>query len=206
MRGGDRTVAHPATADGLTGARSFDVLATVRRWTADLALKLLPETNQPRVEVLAGSVIVSPHATFNHQVVQLELAVRLRSAAKAVGLTAIHEINVTSGEDLFIPDLAVVRGRQHGRVAVDIADAVLLGEITSRGNRRKDVIDRRREYADAGVPWFLLVDLQADAATLILNRLVEGAYQEVARAIPGELFRMSEPFAFEVDPAELLES
>ena len=31
----------------------------VQRWTAQLALELLPETNGPKVEVFGGSVIVS---------------------------------------------------------------------------------------------------------------------------------------------------
>lgn len=197
---------HPATADGLTGARSFDVLGQVRRWTAKLALELLPETNQPKVEVFAGSVIVSPHATFDHQDVQFELVSRMRRPAKMAGLKAIGEINVISGDDLYIPDLAVVRGNQGGRVAVAISDAVLLGEITSPGNRRKDVIDRRREYAEAGVEWFLLVELRNRKPALILHGLKGDVYAEVIKAAPGERFVMTEPFAFEVDPAELLDS
>ena len=197
---------HPATADKPAGERSFDALRTVRRWTARLALELLPETNQPKVEIIDGSVIVSPHATFDHQDVQFELVSRMRRPARSVGLKAIHEINVISGDDLYIPDLAVVRGDQGGRVAVAIADAVLLGEITSPGNRRKDVIDRRREYAEAGVEWFLLVELRDRRPILILHRLRDGAYVEVTRAQRGESFAMTEPFVFEVDPAELLDS
>ncbi|TDC83506.1 hypothetical protein E1193_08655 [Micromonospora sp. KC606] len=58
---------------------SFDVLRWHDEpWTAQLALDLLPETNGPKVEVLSGSVIVTPHAGIDHQNAELDLAHLLR--------------------------------------------------------------------------------------------------------------------------------
>ncbi|MGR6317858.1 Uma2 family endonuclease [Micromonospora soli] len=75
----------------------------------------------------------------------------------------------------------------------------------SPGNRRKDVIDRPREYAAADVPFFLRVDLRNRVAALALYELVEGEYRPLSAAAAGPTFVMKQPFEFSVDPAELLD-
>ncbi|MFE9205859.1 Uma2 family endonuclease [Micromonospora sp. NPDC007230] len=188
------------------GEPSFDVLRWHDEpWTAQLALELLPETNGPKVEVLSGSVIVTPHAGIDHQSVERELPYLLHRAARRAGLWVYPEINLVSGKDLFIPDIAVLRTSGGGRSAVDIRQAVLLGEIVSPGNRRKDVIDRPREYAAAGVPFFLRVDLRNRVPAMALYELVEGEYRPLAAAAAGSTFVMNQPFEFSVDPADLLD-
>ncbi|MEO3780008.1 Uma2 family endonuclease [Micromonospora sp. B11E3] len=185
---------------------SFDALRWHDEpWTARLALDLLPETNGPKVEVLSGSVIVTPHAGIDHQSVERELPYLLHRAARRAGLWVYPEINLISGKDLFIPDIAVLRASGGGRSAVDVSQVVLLGEIVSPGNRRKDVIDRPREYAAAGVPFFLRVDLRNRVPTLALFELVEGEYRPLAAAAAGTTFVMTRPFEFSVDPADLLD-
>ncbi|MFI2711730.1 Uma2 family endonuclease [Micromonospora sp. NPDC018662] len=185
---------------------SFDVLRWHDEpWTAQLALDLLPETNGPKVEVLSGSVIVTPHAGIDHQSVERELPYLLHRAARRAGLWVYPEINLMSGKDLFIPDIAVLRSSGGGRSAVDIGQAVLLGEIVSPGNRRKDVIDRPREYAAAGVPYFLRVDLRNRVPALVLYELADGEYRPLAAAAAGTMFVMRQPFEFSLDPADLLD-
>src|SRR3954471_1866325 len=117
-------------------------------WTAQLALDLLPHDNVPKVEIFRGSVIVTPHAGFDHQAAEIELVSALRRAARRAGLWTYPECNIVSDDDLFIPDFAVLRRSGGGRTYMPIAAALLLGEIVSR-DRRKDVIDRPREYAGA---------------------------------------------------------
>jgi Uma2 family endonuclease len=188
------------------GEPSFDVLRWHDEpWTAQLALDLLPETNGPKVEVLSGSVIVTPHAGFDHQNAELDLAYLLKQAARRAKLWLYHEVNIISGDDLFIPDIAVLRSSGGGRVAMDIAEAVLLGEIVSPGNRRKDVIDRPREYAAAGVPFFLRVDLRNRVPTIALFELLDGEYRPLSAAAAGTTFVVSVPFEFSMDPADLLD-
>lgn len=184
---------------------SFDILGTLNvPWTAQLALDLLPENNGPKVEVVRGSVVVTPHANYDHQDIELELTYRLKQAAREVGLWTYLEVNIVSGDDLFIPDLVVLRRSGGGQRTMPISEAVLLGEIVSAGNRRKDLIDRPREYADAGVPYFLRIDFRNRVPGLVLHRLVNGAYQPAVAAAAGGTFAMTDPFPFSVDPAELL--
>ncbi|SCL33692.1 Putative restriction endonuclease [Micromonospora pallida] len=185
---------------------SFDALCWHNGpWTAALALELLPETNGPKAEVLNGNVIVTPHAGVDHQSVERELPYLLKQAARRAGLWVYHAVNITSGTDLFIPDFVVLTVSGGGRRTMPISDAVLLGEIVSPGNRRKDVIDRPREYAAAGVPFFLRVDLRNRVPTLALYELVEGEYRPLAAAAAGTTFQMVRPFEFAIDPATLLD-
>ena len=85
-----------------------------------------------------------------------------------------------------------------------ISDAVLLGEIISPGDARKDVIDRPREYAAAGVPFYLRVDCRERVPTLTLHELAGGTYRAVVSAT-GVAFAMRDPFVFTIDPGELLD-
>ena len=75
----------------------------------------------------------------------------------------------------------------------------------SPGNRRKDVIDRPREYAAAGVPYFLRVDLRNRVPALALFELVDDDYRPLAAAAAGTTFVMRQPFEFSIDPADLLD-
>jgi Uma2 family endonuclease len=184
---------------------SFDVLGSFNQpWTAQLALDLLPEHNGPKVEVIRGSVVVTPHAGYDHQDIEVELCYRLKQAAGGVGLWTYSEVNIVSGDDLFIPDMVVLRRSGGGRSTMPIAEAVLLGEILSSGSRRKDLMDRPREYAEAGVPFFLRVDFRNRLPGLVLHKLVNGDYQPVVAAAAGGIFAMTEPFEFSIDPAQLL--
>jgi Uma2 family endonuclease len=174
-------------------------------WNAALALELLPETNGPRIEVYGGSVIVAPHAGVDHQNIERNLGYLLHQAARPAGLRAYPEINIISGSDLFIPDVSVVRTSGAGRRTMDISEAVLLVEIVSEQSRRKDLIDRPVEYAAAGVPWFMRVDLRNRVPAIVLHQLLDGRYEPLAAAAAGSTFTMKEPFAFTVDPADLLD-
>jgi Putative restriction endonuclease len=182
---------------------SFELLGTrAQPWTAQSALDLLPETSWPRVEVIGGSVVVTPHAGYDHQYVEMKLSSRMSDAAEPVGLWVYPEVNIVSGDDLFIPDFVVLRRPAGGRKAMPISDAVLLGEIMSSGSRRKDLVDRPRGYAEAGVPWFLRVDFRDRVPVLVLHRLVGGSYQPVASG--DRVFTMTDPFVFSIDPADLV--
>jgi hypothetical protein len=55
----------------------------------------------------------------------------------SIGLWAYPECNIVRGEDLFIPDFAVLRRSGRGQIAMPISDALLLGEIVSQAVGRR---------------------------------------------------------------------
>ncbi|MBM2617636.1 Uma2 family endonuclease [Actinoplanes sp. LDG1-06] len=186
---------------------SFDLLGKLDQpWTAQMAIDLLPENNGPKVEVFRGSVIVTPHAGYDHQAAERQLSFLLHKAARAARMWAYPEVNVVSGDDLFIPDFAVLRRSGRGHVTMPISEVVLIGEIVSTGSRRKDVIDRPREYAAGGVPFYLRVEFRNQVPSLVLHRLIDGDYRPIVAAAAGTTFTMSDPFAFAIDPADLMDS
>ena len=206
MEGGVNAMAQPERDDipeDPTFAGGF--LTPVDRWTGELAMKLLPQTNGPKVEIFRGSVVVSPHAGVDHQIVAAELISRLRPAARAAGFRAYPEVNVIYGDELYIPDLSVFRKSGASQASMDIADAVMLVEIVSDDYRRKDVIDRPRVYAEAGVPWFMRVEFRRRVPTVVLHELIDGEYRPALACAAGTKFDMAEPFPFSIDPGELLD-
>jgi Uma2 family endonuclease len=77
---------------------------------------------------------------------------------------------------------------------------LLLVEITSPGNFRQDRIAKHGDYAAAGIPFYLRVDLENgyEALEATVFRLADGEYREGARSVGGVL-RSSVPWPFEAD-------
>jgi Uma2 family endonuclease len=79
-------------------------------------------------------------------------------------------------------------------------DMLLLAEITSPGNFRQDRIAKHGDYAAAGIPFYLRVDLEngIEALEATVYQLVDGEYREAARSVDGVL-RSARPWPFEAD-------
>jgi hypothetical protein len=180
---------------------SVSVPVSIARWTAQLSLELLPETNRPRAEVYRGCLIISPHDEIDHQTILAELTGRLHAAARRAGCWAYPKVNVVVGDDLFIPDIVVSRRSGAGQPAISGADVLMVVEI----GHEVEALDRPRVYAEAKVPWYMRVDFRRRVPTIVLHELVDGAYEPVLACAAGTTFAMSEPFAFSIDPAELLD-
>ncbi|BCJ54750.1 hypothetical protein Asp14428_62250 [Actinoplanes sp. NBRC 14428] len=84
---------------------------------------------------------------------------------------------MVSRDDLFVPDLVVLRRSGRGRKSMPIGE----------------------------VPYFLRIDLRDRGPSLVLHELADGEYVPVVAAAGGGTFAMREPFAFEIDPADLLD-
>ncbi|WP_226346390.1 Uma2 family endonuclease [Agilicoccus flavus] len=76
------------------------------------------------------------------------------------------------------PDLAVVRrGVDPTHHRVTPSDIALVVEVISPGSVETDAITKRAEYARAGIPAYLLVDVRGPRPTVVLfDRIVDGAY------------------------------
>ena len=79
-------------------------------------------------------------------------------------------------------------------------------EVVSPSSRQRDRIEKWRAYARLGIPNYMLVELSDNGSPCVYyQKLVEGKYQLVDRARPGEILRIEEPIAIEFDPAGLVE-
>ncbi|MER7758778.1 Uma2 family endonuclease [Streptomyces sp. NPDC097619] len=86
---------------------------------------------------------------------------------------------------------------------VDAAEALLIVEITSKGNAEDDRKKKLWAYAHAPVPVYLLVDrFDPTGPTVTLYTGPEnGAYKHAERAAFGDPLVLPEPFSLEVDSA-----
>jgi len=161
-------------------------------WTVD-ELLALPEDNGQRLELVDGAVIVSPAPTRRHQRLQHWLAFHLQTVLPR-GLAVEPGINVVLGESrLLIPDLAVTTTPGANGVYAAGSEVMIAVEITSPSSRTYDRVLKRQLYADAGVPYYLVVEAGPDVPVAVLYSFTEGGYVEAARSHDGVL-KMGSPF------------
>ena len=112
-----------------------------------------------------------------------ELFVQLRSAA-AENLRVVQDIDVdlelgaadepgsSRRPDLIVVDQSAVEcARTEGRM-FRASEVLLVIEIVSPASRRTDHVHKRRDYADAGIPHYWIVDID-DPVSLVACFLTE---------------------------------
>ena len=75
-------------------------------------------------------------------------------------------------------------------------------EVVSPSNPAADRVLKMHYYAQAGIPWYLLVDPEPEIM-LTLYRAEGDKYIEVAGGVPGEPITLTEPVQITLDPADL---
>ncbi|SBT51863.1 Uma2 family endonuclease [Micromonospora auratinigra] len=159
--------------------------------------------SRSRIELLDGSLIVSPAPSKRHQMVSWNLVDNLRPAVRPHGLLVFEAVNVRLGANrIVIPDVVVADTDDEGTV-VEAGEVRLICEIVSPGNAAADRLVKMQLYAIARIPWYLLVEQDGDSHSLRLHRLDGGHYVEDRVAKAGETLTVSDPFRWAIDPASL---
>ncbi|HYS34803.1 MAG TPA: Uma2 family endonuclease, partial [Pseudonocardiaceae bacterium] len=166
-------------------------------WTLDEVLAL-PEDQGYRLELVDGLIIISPCPTSGHQraLQRLQVAFGRASPAEFEPLPGINV--VLNRQRLLIPDLVVTTVPGLDAVYCEGNDVLLAAEIISTWSRTYDLALKHQLYAEAGVPFFLIIDSTADPVSAICYELRSGEYQESARSDDGFL-TMTRPFPVTVD-------
>ncbi|MGH3738540.1 MAG: Uma2 family endonuclease [Micromonosporaceae bacterium] len=170
-------------------------------WTEE-AYFALGETRD-RIELFDGSLIVTPAPSGRHQYASHRLANSLEDAAEAAGLDVVEAVNVRLATGrVFIPDLVLVPDLD--RSTFEASEVPLICEIVSPSNAGHDRVLKFHLYAEAGIPWYLLVEPDGDTFALTLYRLDGRDYVPHTVAKGGQPLTMTEPIAVTIDPARLL--
>jgi Uma2 family endonuclease len=160
-------------------------------------LEAMPEDGR-RYELIGGAIVMTPAPSTVHQHTLLELAVLLRGECPVGYRVFIAPTDLDlPGEQRVQPDLVVA---PEGSVSIERlrTPVLLVAEIVSPGSRTHDRITKRAVYAEAGIPHYWLVDLEAES--IVLLRLAGAAYETVAE---GPEVRSTEPVAVELSIAAL---
>lgn len=171
-------------------------------WTEEEYLKL--PSDGPKVELVGGSLLASPAPGKPHQRIVRRLATLMESAGLP-DLVTETEINVRIAEDvILIPDIVVTSETDDKVIVHDAAHVRMVVEVRSPSNQGQKWIKKYALYAQAGIPWFMVVEMDDERhLTMILQRLEGGTYLEAARARCGEKLKLPDPFP-SIDPADLL--
>ncbi|WP_232050039.1 Uma2 family endonuclease [Actinoplanes sp. OR16] len=175
-------------------------------WTEENFFALGETPN--KIELVDGSLWVSPSPNGPHQDISLQLGIALKPAARTLGLRVRLDLDVRLQPGTILrPDLIVVKGPRVVSTT-DVADVLLVSEVISPGNATADRLLKRQLYAAAGIKWYLLVEPDMpdyESLTLRLLRLKGDAYVEHAVAASGTTLTLDDPLAVTIDVDDLLD-
>lgn len=164
-------------------------------WTLDDWLAL--PASHMRIELVDGMLVMSCLEAVPNRRLMMRIVRQLEDAAPG-HLEALPDVNAALDESRgLIPDFVVTDDPEFDGKAIAAAHVVLVGEIGSPSTRRYDRTTKRALYADAGIPYLMLVD-PGDPPVAELYYLRHGEYVEIGRSEHGRL-EMAEPFPLTLD-------
>ena len=171
-----------------------------RPWTLEEVLAL-PEDNGQRIELIDGTLVMSPSPTPTHQRVLRRLMVALLDAVPA-DMELLPNVNVVlNGRRLLIPDLVITNAPGHTDLYFTGDQIVLVTEILSPSTRAYDRALKRQLYAEAGITYYLVVDPAPATPSAVLLQLHGEDYREAAQSADG-LLRLERPFPVQLNLAQ----
>jgi Uma2 family endonuclease len=174
-------------------------------WTIDDLADTPDDGN--RYEIADGSLVVSPAAAVRHGNVNDRLGDALKRQAPAgmrvlaVGLG----IEMNRRRTLYIPDLLIVPSAslEADRKNLPADEVLLVAEVLSPSNAGIDLVQKRHDYAAAGIPRYWIVDPQAKTITVLALPGGATVYKEEFVVRAGEPWQTDSPYPLTVDPAEI---
>lgn len=204
--GGDAVTALPGRPPRRLSAVATGLL-TVAQYAA------LGETEDGCTELVEGRLIMSPSPQADHNVAGMNLAMQL-------SVQVPEDLEVIPGLDVDLelappdqpgfvrrPDLMVAkrsarkRQRAEGGL-IKASEVVLVVEILSPSSRRTDYRAKRDEYADAGIPFYWIVDVEEPVSLAPMHLVGTFGYQEA----PAEtrVYEAVEPFPLKIRVDQLI--
>ncbi|MGW1704829.1 Uma2 family endonuclease [Streptomyces sp. NPDC002206] len=176
-----------------------------RPW--DYLLQTWRELDVPegwRAEIDEGQIVLAPPPHAHHNGIAAKVQRRLYAdLPEELEIYQTLGVHVAPLDKLYVPDLVVMPSElidtadPESSDPMDVSEALLIVEITAKGNARDDRTKKYRAYARAGVPLYLLIDrfdTRGAMATLFTEPNEDGTYKR-SDAVPfGKPLTLPEPF------------
>ncbi|WP_028811109.1 Uma2 family endonuclease [Streptomyces flavidovirens] len=187
---------------------------TPRRRPWDYLLQAWRELDVPegwRAEIDAGRIILVPPPHAHHNGIAAAVQRTLyRDLPERLGVYQTLGIHIAPLDKLYVPNLVVMPTELIAAMdadtsdPVDASEALLIVEITSKGNAKDDRTKKLWAYAHAPVPAYLLIDRfdEHGPTTTLFTEPQNGAYKLSERIPFGEQVRLPEPFGGILNTAE----
>ncbi|GAA3649216.1 Uma2 family endonuclease [Streptomyces chitinivorans] len=155
-----------------------------------------------RAEIIGGNIVMSPWSQKFYMPVMRSLRSQLEPHAPSGHIVDVAPFLFTfpGAERAYGPDVYAVAEKAfdgHGRY-VDGEALSLVAELTSDSTRETDRTDKVSAYGRSGVPVYLLLDMEEQAAT-VFWRPSERGYDSRLTTPFGEPLRIPEPFGCDLD-------
>ena len=191
------------TPDGCTVA---DSTALQGFWTQAQYLELTNQSNR-LLEFTDGRIKVLPPPTQRHQAISQFLFLALYPFVRGIGGKVFYaplRLRIREGK-FREPDLLLVTDADDPRCRNDYwLGADLVMEVISPDSPDRDLIDKRRDYAEAGIPEYWIVNPVADTVTVLI--LSDGEYGEHGVFRPGQQANSPSLVGFSVDVREMFDA
>jgi len=175
-------------------------------WTVDDYMQLEPDDH--RHELIRGRLIVTPSPTFEHQSILSNLSFEITAHVKEhdLGSCVQAPCDVVLADDTVLqPDFIFVAtdhldDLRDGHALTGAPD--LVAEVLSPETARRDRTEKREIYADAGVPWFLIVEPKGRVVE-VFQLQNDGNYAVAATAADDDVLSFDLFPDFELDLSDL---
>ena len=195
----------PATSQAELNAFVCDSLPRQGCWGDEHYLWLTDRTRR-LVEFTDGHVELLPMPTVAHQAILSLLNDLLNAYLKPRGgfvLFAGLRVRIREGR-FREPDLAALRRRSDPRNEARYwLGADVVAEVVSPDDPARDLVDKPRDYAEAGIPEYWIVDPRVETVTVL--RLAGGTYVEHGAFTRGDTATSALLDGFTVDVTALFD-
>jgi hypothetical protein len=168
-------------------------------------LGLLDELRVPdgyKAEIIRGSIVVSPWSKgYYHRVMRLVCEQLEPHLPNGHVIDRAPFLYVFPGDDCaYGPDVHAAHERVFETESnrLDGEGLSFAAELTSPSTRKDDVTDKVEVYAKAGVPVYLVLDMQNEQATVFWSP-TEGGYEGRLTKSFGEKLYIPDPFGCTLD-------
>ena len=161
-----------ATSENALHALLCDLLPPQGAWSDDAYLWLTDHSNR-LIEFTDGRIEELPMPTFTHQSILLFLYDLLRAYLKPRGgvvMVAALRLRVRPGK-FREPDVLLLRDRTDRRCQDRYWEgADLVVEVVSPDNPDRDLVEKRADYAEAGIPEYWIADPRDETVRVLSLR------------------------------------